>query len=345
MFESLKRRIARFLAASRLRLLRLWLRITGRAGRWVTGRTSTLAGVLFLVALAPPARDWKLWLPAGRWRRQRLPLVVMIHGCKQEPDGFAAGTRMNALADREGFCVLYPDQTRLANFERCWNWFDRSAATGRGEAAIVAAMVQEVIARFNIDRDRVYVAGMSSGAGLTAVVAACHGRLFAACAMHSGIMFGAADGPAAALRACHEGSRNDPLTLAGRAFAISGTGVPALVVHGTEDVRVCPRNAEQTWQQFAALNALALGHGVPVETREQVVPARDGARACRVVESLGGGTVLARRVMIEGLAHAWSGGDAGLPYNDPAGPDSTALIWDFFAARRREVATGERRAA
>ena len=91
------------------------------------------------------------------------PLLVLLHGCNQGAEDFAAGTRMNEAAEEAGVVVLYPEQAVAANALRCWNWYalqDRSNKDG--DAALIASMTRQVVREHDIDATRVYVAGMSA---------------------------------------------------------------------------------------------------------------------------------------------------------------------------------------
>src|SRR6185503_7213879 len=177
--SSLKEKLAGFAR----RLLR---RAPPAPGRFSVSRATSLHGFINL-APAPPWREYLLYLPRKFASLERAPLVVWIHGCRQDPEAFAAGTRIARFADERGFVVLLPRQSRMANSERCWNWFDRRTAAGNGETAIVAAQTEEVIEKFGIDPARVYLAGLSSGATLAATLAMRKQGLFAAVAIHSGL--------------------------------------------------------------------------------------------------------------------------------------------------------------
>ena len=215
-------------------------------GRFSLGRKSSLHGMLS-VAMAPPWREYLLYLPRNFETIERPALVVWIHGCRQEPEAFAGGTRIARYADERGFVVLLPRQTRMANSERCWNWFDRRTARGLGEAAIVAAQTTEVIEKFGVDPGRVYLAGLSS-ARASRRRSRCACRISsAAVAFHSGVPCGAASDTHDAGRVMAEGpldQRTDALALEARAAAGANARLPALVIHGSEDPTVAPANAK-----------------------------------------------------------------------------------------------------
>jgi len=309
-------------------------------GRWVLGSHRESAGVLALAPLLAPQRPYRLYLPVDYDASAPMPLVVMLHGCKQDGETFAAGTRMNALADRERFTVLYPEQRTLANPDRCWNWFDVSSHRGDGEAAIIAGMVRAVRAAYSVDASRVYVAGLSSGAAMASILASCHAELFAACAIHSGVMFQAAHSVGTARHAIEVGSKHDPAKAAVEAFNLSvrkAGAMPAIVIHGSDDGRVNPTNAEQVVAQFVHMNRLAQPAAV-VQTTVKTRGAPHGAgRAYEMRDHLFDGRLLLRHIVVDGLEHAWSGGDARFPFNDPSGPDASELIWDFFEEHRRDA--------
>jgi poly(hydroxyalkanoate) depolymerase family esterase len=263
--------------------------------------------------------------------------VVWIHGCRQDPEAFAAGTRIARFADERGFVVLLPRQSRMANTERCWNWFDRRTAAGAGEAAIVSAQVAEVIGKFRVDERRVYVAGLSSGGTLAATLALRAPQLFAAAAIHSSVPCGAATDAHDAARVMLEGPSRGTDALAIEAHAKAGgkARVPALVIHGAVDRTVAPVNAVFLVRQFLLLNGVApeelpAGAALP--------PAQVRAFQPRVSDYLlseyyAGRRLAAQWLAIPGLGHAWSGGDPAYPFFDGRTLDATELICNFFASR------------
>jgi len=305
-------------------------------GRFSLNRKSSVHGFVGL-APAPPWREYLLYLPRNFEAIRRPPLVVWIHGCRQEPEEFAAGTRIARFADERGFVVLLPRQTRLANSERCWNWFDRRTAAGAGEAAIVAAQVGEVIEKFGVHARRVYLAGLSSGGTLAATLALRRPELFAAVAIHSAVAAGCAFDAADAARAMGEGPRrgaSDAMAAEARVSSGMNARLPALVVHGGADRTVAPVNAVFLVRQFLILNgieALPPGAALP--------PAHVRAFQARadylVSEYYAGRRLAARYLSIPGLGHAWSGGDAAHPFFDDRHVDATELVCDFFAAHSR----------
>jgi len=314
----------------------LALRVAGRpSGQWVEGSYPEPHRRLFFVSLLQSKRNYHLYLPGRYAAAKQWPLLVMLHGCKQDPVTFSSGTRMNQLADQEGFLVLYPEQRRLANAYRCWNWFDSSAQQAGGEAALIAGMVSEVTAGHGIDPARVYIAGMSAGGAMTSILASCYGKLFAACAVHSGLMYRAAGSVSEATRAMKQGSRASPENTARQALAQEEFAfVPAMVIHGTLDGTVSPANADQVVEQFTVMSTLAGDASSALTESTRNVSGGD-RYPYQTHDYRRGDTLLLRKVLVEGLDHAWSGGNGELAFNDPKGPDASRMIWEFFAGFRR----------
>ena len=286
------------------------------SGEWRAGIAPGPAG----------ARRFQLYTPPGLALRagEKLPLLVMLHGCGQTGRELATVSRMNRLAARERFLVLYPEQERVANTHGCWNWFELRSGRAAAEAATVLAAVDLVARRHPVDLARVAVAGLSAGASLAVLMAALYPGRFCAVAMHSGVAPGTAESAASAMAAMH-GRREAHLPGALADAAVPGAPLlpPLLVLHGDADGVVSVRNAAAT----ALLWAGALGARAGAIRTLQ----RGQRHAMRVTEfKARGRTVVALRE-VNGLGHAWSGGAAGRPYSDPAGPDASALIWAFVA--------------
>ncbi len=297
---------------------------------WVAGVAPGPAG----------ARRYHLFVPPGLapLPGETFPLLVMLHGCGQTGRDLAASSRMNRLAARERFLVLYPEQERVANAHGCWNWFERRNGKADAEAATLLAAVDKVAKRYPVDLSRVAVAGLSAGASMAVLMAALYPHRFCAVAMHSGVAPGTAESAATAIAAMH-GRRDAHLPVAilpqvpTQAAAAAGNPVPGaaqpaalpplLVLHGDADGVVSVRNAAAT----ASLWAQTLGaRAGPVRTLQ-----RGQRHATQVTEfKARGRTVVALREVV-GLAHAWSGGAADHSYSDPAGPDASALVWAFVA--------------
>lgn len=272
-------------------------------------------------------RAYRLYLPAAVSGGRPLPLLVMLHGCRQDAQVFAEGTRMNQLADRHDFIVLYPEQSRTANPYGCWNWFQPTVLNGAGEAAAVARIVRKVAKAYPVDTTRVYVAGMSAGGAMASVLSYRHGALFAACAIHSGLKYGAAASPSAAVAAMRDGAPGSAWEMPRRA-----PFVPTLVIHGDRDQTVDPVNAGQIIAQ-ARLAATNAAPAQPlVESTRRVASAR---RPYEQRDYVRDGKPVLRLIAVEGLDHAWSGGDDRHPFNDPQGPDASRLVWDFVKDFRR----------
>jgi poly(hydroxyalkanoate) depolymerase family esterase len=261
-------------------------------------------------------RDYKLYIPPGDGGGPELPLVVMLHGCTQNPDDFAAGTGMNDAARERGFYVLYPAQAQKANPSRCWNWFKHNhQQRGRGEPALLAGMTRDVISRHPIDPRCVYVAGLSAGGAMAAILGDAYPDLFAAVGVHSGLPTGSARDVTSAMAAMKVGA-----TVA----ASSANRPPTIVFHGDQDTTVHPVNGEQVVS--AGVEARAVK---PERERGRVGSGREYTRRCYRGAS---DRVVAEHWTVHGAGHAWSGGNAAGSYTDPKGPDATTEMLRFFLA-------------
>ncbi|WP_313656673.1 PHB depolymerase family esterase [Achromobacter ruhlandii] len=267
--------------------------------------------------------------------RQGMPVVVMLHGCRQTALAFARGSRMNQWADAGGFMVLYPQQSMTRQVQRCWRWFQPDAQHGGAEADLIAALIRAEVARHGLDPERVYIAGLSAGAGMAALVALRHPALIAALAMHSGPVVGDANNAAAGLHTMRRGSiKALPQLLQEVADpAVFHLGMPAMILHGQMDPAVAPRNARQLFEQFRAVNGL----GAEVPTVERVL-GLGTEKAYRRVDLLRNRKTVLRLCEITRVEHGWSGGDASVRYHARSGPDASALIWRFFQGQRRVAA-------
>jgi poly(hydroxyalkanoate) depolymerase family esterase len=279
------------------------------------------------------SRGYKLYIPSG-YRGQAVPLVVMLHGCTQSPDDFAAGTRMNALAEERTFLVAYPAQDDRANAQRCWNWFNPGdQRRDQGEPSLIAGITRQVMRQHVIDRRRIYIAGLSAGGAAAAVMGATYPDLYAAVGVHSGLPYGAAGDLPSAFAAMRQGA---PGPLPGDTPpARQGRLVPTIVFHGDQDGTVNPRNGDQVIAQARAAAAGNLQVTAAVQ-RGQVPGGRAYSR--RLHADIGGKTVL-EQWAIHGAGHAWSGGSPAGSYTDPHGPDATREMLRFFLEHPHPAAT------
>ena len=271
------------------------------------------------------ARRYRLYRPAGIAAGERVPLLVMLHGCGQDAAGFAASTRMNRLADHGRFLVLYPEQERLANAQRCWNWFDTDSGRAYAEAALIVKAVDQVCGLYPVDRGRCAIAGFSAGASMAALVATRYPAHFCAVAMHSGVAPGAAHSASSALRAMRGQTRRQVDISESK----SAAWPPLLVVQGGLDRVVAAGNGAVAAQLWATA-AVAVAAAPRSVQRGQRHPSR-------VTDFKAGTEVVATLVEVPALAHAWSGGASGQPHSDPRGADASRMIWAFVAKRLRST--------
>jgi poly(hydroxyalkanoate) depolymerase family esterase len=249
----------------------------------------------------------------------------MLHGCGQDANSFAASTRMNRIAMRERFLVLYPEQDRLANGQGCWNWFDTKTGRAYGEAALIMQAVDQVCLLYPVDKTRVAIAGLSAGASMAALLVTRHPGRFKAVIMHSGIPPGTAHSTLSALGAMHGHRVTTPLMTTPN--AMEAHWPPLLVIHGDADAVVSPKNglaAAQVWAQAAGATA------------SQARSVQRGQRyPMSVTDFKRKGSTVATLVAVSGLAHAWSGGLASKAFSDGQGPDASRMVWAFAARQFR----------
>jgi poly(hydroxyalkanoate) depolymerase family esterase len=270
-----------------------------------------------LYASEAGSRAYKLYIPSS-YNAEALPLIVMLHGCTQSPDDFAAGTRMNYLAEEQTFLVAYPAQPQSANASKCWNWFSaRHQQRDRGEPAIIAGITRQIMSDFAVDPGRVYVAGLSAGGAAAAIMGATYPDLYAAIGVHSGLACGAASDISSAFDAMRQGGHS----VAGGSPR-PGRAVPIIVFHGDRDTTVNPVNADQVISQFkAAANfRTTVSHGT----------AAGGMRYTRTVQADETGLTMLEQWILHGAGHAWSGGSSDGSYTDPRGPDASREMIRFF---------------
>ncbi|MGZ5884244.1 MAG: extracellular catalytic domain type 1 short-chain-length polyhydroxyalkanoate depolymerase [Burkholderiaceae bacterium] len=313
-------------------------------GKWLT---SSLSSSLPDVGVSVNRMKYWLYLP-NQAENSRLPLVVMLHGCGQSATQFAQSTRMNLLADKKGFAVLYPQRPVSKDPTRCWHWYKKSVQQGDGEVKVIVGVVEEVVEKYALDKSRIYIAGISAGAAMANIVALNNPDLIAAVGIHSGSVFGAANSPAEGYSVMQHGTFYLP------AKAIQNLTekfdhyptMPAILIHGKKDTVVRPVNLNQLTTQFCALNRIssANGQAISVVNTEKPGGPRSG-NAYKVSDYYIGKKVMVKVCEIAELDHAWSGGDGTMRFSEGKGPDASKLMWDFFAKHKRPAVRSTSRSA
>jgi poly(hydroxyalkanoate) depolymerase family esterase len=275
-------------------------------------------------ANAAGRRTYKLYVPSG-YHGQALPLVVMLHGCKQSPDDFAAGTRMNDLAEAQTFLVAYPAQAQSANPSRCWNWFNTAdQQRDQGEPSLIAGITRAIMRDVAVEPGRVYIAGLSAGGAAAAVMGATYPDLYAAIGVHSGLACGAASDMPSAFAAMRQGRSS--AANGSRQHGKSGAAVPTIVFHGDRDTIVSPVNGDQVIAQSKA--------AADLQTTVTRGEAAGGMNYTRIVQADERGRPMLEQWILHGAGHAWSGGSPAGSYTEPRGPDASREMMRFFLQQR-----------
>jgi poly(hydroxyalkanoate) depolymerase family esterase len=286
--------------------------IVPEGGKFIEATYSNSAG----------SRAYKLYIPS-RYQGQALPLVVMLHGCTQSPDDFAAGTRMNAIAEKQTCLVVYPEQSSDANPAKCWNWFRATdQRRGQGEPSLVAGITRQVMRDYSVDPQRVYIGGLSAGAAAATVMGATYPDLYAAVGVHSGLAYGSANDLPSAFAAMRQGDLA-AFSRSGDILAVpDGPPVPTIVFHGDLDTTVHPRNGDHVIAQSMRTTS----------SQKKVHRGRvpGGHAYTRTVHTDASGRAILEHWEIHGAGHAWSGGSTAGSYTDPRGPDAAREMLRFF---------------
>ena len=284
-------------------------------GQLISGKFANAAG----------SRDYRLYLPSS-YAGKAVPLIVMLHGCTQSPEDFAAGTRMNEAAEAGGFLVVYPAQTKAANASKCWNWFQgEEQHRDGGEPSLIAGITRQVMGQYAVDPHRVYVAGLSAGGAAAAIMGTGYPDLYAAIGVHSGLACGAASDMMSAFTAMHHGH-------AGAALPAGAAPVPAIVFHGDADGTVHLSNGDAVITQLMASSRLRAERGDGRAAGDHASAGRAYSRTRFIDEA---GQVVLEQWVIHGAGHAWAGGSKAGSFTDPQGPDATAEMVRFFLEHPR----------
>lgn len=292
-------------------------------GQFLSGSYSNPAGT----------RAYKLYIPSG-YHGQTLPLIVMLHGCTQNPDDFAAGTCMNSLAEEHQCFVVYPEQASTANPNRCWNWFDAShQRRDQGEPSIIAGLTRDIISNYAVDTRRVYVAGLSAGGAMAAIMGRTYPNLYAAVGVHSGLPYAVAHDMPSAFAAMNQKGALLGRRKRDKGADVVGRFVPTIVFHGDQDKTVHPRNGDEVIAQCVTLysrNGVDPGTAKDPQVTLQRGQVPNGHAYTRAIHHDTSGRAVLEQWRIDKAGHAWSGGSKRGTHTDPKGPNASREMIRFF---------------
>jgi len=299
---------------------------TPGGGKFVAGSYANAAG----------SRRYKVYIPSG-YDGRPAPLVVMLHGCTQDPDDFARGTQMNALAEEQGFLVVYPAQESSANSSKCWNWFKAmDQQRGQGEPSLIAGITNEVIDQYGLDRKQVFVAGLSAGGAMAIIMGSTYPDLYQAVGVHSGLPYASASDLTSALgamRGTSGTSVTSPSSARRGGASAKLEAIPVIVFHGDRDTTVSPSNGTGLIDDFVARFEQTAASGEKISTVVEEGKTGTGHRYSRTSLHVDGRPVLAEHWLIHGAGHAWAGGNASGSYTDASGPDASREMLRFFSTQ------------
>jgi poly(hydroxyalkanoate) depolymerase family esterase len=287
-------------------------------GQWIEHTYSNAYG----------SRPYKLYLPRG-YTGENVPLFVMLHGCTQSSLDFASGTRMNELADKHMFLVAYPEQVASANGSKCWRWFQESdQQRDQGEPSLIAGMTRQIMSHYNINDRQVFIAGLSSGGAMAAIMAATHPDLYAAVGIHSGLPYGAAYDLHSAFTVMKRG--------ASRWNRLIAETIPLIIFHGDADTTVAPINADHLADQWLEASEQGLDTKQRQDSRRiEGQVAAGHSYTCTIYYDRYGQTIV-EKWMVHQAGHAWAGGSSNGSYTDTMGPDASKEMVRFFAAHPKK---------
>ncbi|MDY7540392.1 PHB depolymerase family esterase [Undibacterium sp. 5I1] len=278
-----------------------------------------------------PSHTYKIFIP-GNTDGKDLPLLIMLHGCTQNPDDFAAGTAMNEIAEEQKFIVAYPAQTQAANAQKCWNWFRTSdQLRGQGEPSIIAGITEEIIHDYPVDTTRVYIAGLSAGGAMAVTVATLYPDIYAAVGVHSGLPYASANNIPSALSAMRQGSYRAKYQQVEESIQ---TTIPIIVFHGDKDRTVNANNGDHLIKQNIAAQDVEIDPESPQNISIQTGKTHGGYTYSTTCYHDSEGHSIAEHWVIHEAGHAWSGGNPAGSYTDPKGPDASREMLRFFLSHQ-----------
>jgi poly(hydroxyalkanoate) depolymerase family esterase len=293
--------------------------------------------------------DYLVYQPASSDANTEMPLVMMLHGCTQDPYLLDAASGMREIADANGFMLVYPQQNASASPHRCWNWYDTlNQQRTTGEPALLMGIISEVRQNYPVDESRIYVTGISAGGAMTSILASCYPDVFAAAAVHSGMAYKASKSVIEAIIAPFFGSQTEPNVAGQAAYNCSSRAnetIPVLVLHGTADTVVFPVNNGDTLEEFAQLNDLQDdgqdNDSVQAEPGNSQSQQVEGGYPYTIEDYASNGEMLMQSYVIDGLGHMWSGGTGIYPLSDPKSPNASQIFWDFMSDYQQEQAEAD----
>ena len=263
----------------------------------------------------------------------QVPLVVALHGCTQQIDGFRQLTALDKLAESKGFIVVFPGQTPSENSQNCWNWFKQAhMQRGSGEPSIIAGITQSIQQRYSVDTKRTYVLGFSAGGAMATVMGATYPDLYAAVGSGSGCEYNGLP--------CVGSPGPDPVVSGKAAYQAMGSSaraMPVIAFQGDADTTVVPANGDRIVREWQVTDDWAddgsSNGSIPVAPTSTSARQVSGGRSYTVsTYGDGRGGELIQYWVVRGMNHAWSGGCSCQQYADPSGPNEGQAMYAFFLA-------------
>lgn len=260
----------------------------------------------------------------------KAPLIVLLHGCKQNAQVITNGTRLN---ENKNIYLLIPEQNKYFNQDHCFNWYQKSQQVRNpiNEAGQIVSLIEFLKLQNAIDEDKIFAVGLSAGAALSNILIACYPDIFKGTALHSGLAFKSVDSIEDVNDVLLTGPKKNPKMLADDFFSCSnlsnGKLKKVMILHGENDPRVNVVNSKMNREVF--INYFKKLDQNPFQSKFLRTQHLNNYTVNETHDTVGQFEL--KTVIVSPLKHAWGGDTTIDTINfDRLAPSSTKYILEFL---------------